>query len=358
MPDVAGGKAPPIKPAVAKSNKPSTISLADASQAKEKEEAAIRIKAVLESWSKSPECASGESKEFPASLTPYERMVVHQWAEERGFQHRSVGDNRDRRIIVQKTLPKMAEVIPSVPEEVVPSDPVSVEAEEDSAVLVDEVARVELDEGERKKKKKKNRKPSETIKEQRNTAESASVAPKQQPATSAADLQVEEVKCPNCQKPMPKQNLALHQLRCTGAQEPSVRPKEKLKVKPLPVSKANKKEEDEDEVLSEFRKLDTICNYTTCKAGITLLGQLCPHCNRRFCLSHHMPEVHGCGDAIRRQVRSNTIQQGYVSAGSLAAKPKPIDAAKRAHLQRRLDKKIQDMFTKRAGKPDEQKKKK
>ena len=338
VPDVAGGKAPRVnKPATVKPKQQSSApSLNDASKQKEKEDAANKIKAVLQEWSRSADCASGKPKEFPASLTAFERLVVHQWAEQHGFQHRSVGENNDRRIQVQKLVPIVSDTT---------NDPAGTESSDQAAALEDDMERVELSDPKEKKKKakkKKNQNPSEKA----NNAPPAAVS-------VAAIPEVDQAQCPSCQKMMPKQNLALHQLRCTDP--PAVRPKQRPKVKPLPKPTDD---EDVDTVVSEFRKLDTVCNFTTCKAGITLLGQLCSHCNRRFCLSHHLPEIHGCGDAIRRQVRSATLQQGYISAGSLAAKPKSLDAAKRAHLQRRLDKKIQDMSTKRTGDEDKKKNKK
>lgn len=327
---------------------------------KEKEEAAAKINAELEEWSRSSECAAGVAKEFPASLTAYERLIVHQWAEAHKFQHRSVGENHDRRIVVQKKTAELEVATPNVAQ----SSPCETKNEETTVdELVDEVEQVELDGTEKKSKAKKKKRKPESKKEPEAAGPTAP-APKPE-ITSQAVPSVEEFRCSNCLKMVPLQNLGLHQLRCRGVEEqgPAVRPKQKQKplVKPLPKldSDSNKKEEEDvDKILSEFRQMDGICNYATCRTAITLLGQLCQQCNRRFCLSHHLPEVHGCGDAVRRQVRSMTIQQGFISAGSLAAKPKALDSAKRAHLQRRLDKKIQDMSTKRAGPSEEQKKKK
>ena len=75
----------------------------DASK-EEKEKVASKIRESLLEWSQTAECSEGSSKEFPPSLTAYERLIVHQWAEEHGYQHRSIGDNHDRRIVVQKAV--------------------------------------------------------------------------------------------------------------------------------------------------------------------------------------------------------------------------------------------------------------
>lgn len=50
-------------------------------------------------------------------------------------------------------------------------------------------------------------------------------------------------------------------------------------------------EDDIDALISAAIKADNTCGFPRCKASVTTLGQLCLHCNRRYCLSHHVPEV-------------------------------------------------------------------
>lgn len=344
----------------------------------EKEEIAARMRAQLIDWSHSQECVPGATKEFPSSLTAYERLVVHQWAEEHGFQHRSVGENHNRRIQVQKPLsiattpnpePKIEDecsqgMVPETQHTTLTIDPVETIANKLETMQVNPEANVS-------KKKKKNNKKQPTLEEQNALImpDDKRASKNQKVGTSLKTLVPDSnsVLCDDCHKSIPQQNITLHRLRCTGSGpvEQAVRPKQKTLVKPLPQidrpkepNETKGKEEDIDNILSEFRQLDGVCNYANCKATITLLGQQCTLCMRRFCLSHRLPEVHGCGDAIRRQSRSVTLKQGFVAPGSLPVKPKTIDASKRAHLQRKLDKKIQDMSTKRAGTTEEKKKKK
>lgn len=51
--------------------------------------------------------------------------------------------------------------------------------------------------------------------------------------------------------------------------------------------------------MSAVVKADNTCSFTKCSASTTTLGQFCIHCSRRYCLSHHLPEVmaspRGCG---------------------------------------------------------------
>lgn len=37
--------------------------------------------------------------------------------------------------------------------------------------------------------------------------------------------------------------------------------------------------------------------------------------NCRFCLSHSMPEIHGCGEAAKLQARSNIVREGKLYNG-------------------------------------------
>lgn len=49
--------------------------------------------------------------------------------------------------------------------------------------------------------------------------------------------------------------------------------------------------DDLDALISAVKKADSVCSFVTCKASVLTLGQLCLHCNRQYCLSHHIPEV-------------------------------------------------------------------
>lgn len=51
--------------------------------------------------------------------------------------------------------------------------------------------------------------------------------------------------------------------------------------------------DDFDTLVSAAMRADSICALPTCSASVVTLGQLCLHCRRRYCLSHHLPEVGG-----------------------------------------------------------------
>ena len=93
-----------------------------------------------------------------------------------------------------------------------------------------------------------------------------------------------------------------------------------------------------DDLLEAARQQDNVCNAQRCKTKITLLGQLCSYCNRRYCLEHSMPEVHGCGHQARTDIRQTHI--------STHANSRPvyentsISKDKRPYLERKLQEKI------------------
>ena len=159
-----------------------------------------------------------------------------------------------------------------------------------------------------------------------------------------------------CKKQVPSCNLQLHSLRCEQQLRSLVRQPDETKHKeyspgrktPKPVKTgvktklppAKQQEEDLDKLLASFTKLDTQCAYETCKQSIRTLGQMCKCCERIYCLSHHIPEVHGCGEAAK-------IRAKQLSSQPKSAKPKASDASRRAQLHRKLDKKLDDMSEQR-----------
>uniref|UniRef100_A0A8C3Y7D8 DNA-binding protein SMUBP-2 n=1 Tax=Catharus ustulatus TaxID=91951 RepID=A0A8C3Y7D8_CATUS len=113
--------------------------------------------------------------------------------------------------------------------------------------------------------------------------------------------------------------------------------------------------EDFEALISAAIEADRTCGFPRCKASVTTLGQLCHHCQRLFCFSHHIPEVHGCGEKAKAHARQRISREGilYPRSGS---KDKSLDPAKRAHLQRRLDKKLSELTSQRKGKKKDKEK--
>lgn len=111
-------------------------------------------------------------------------------------------------------------------------------------------------------------------------------------------------------------------------------------------------EEDFDALVSAVVKADNTCSFSKCSASTTTLGQFCMHCSHRYCLSHHLPEIHGCGEKARAHARQRISREGVLYAGS-GTKDRALDPAKRAQLQRRLDKKLGELSSQRTSRKKE-----
>ncbi|XP_068723115.1 DNA-binding protein SMUBP-2-like [Montipora capricornis] len=179
-----------------------------------------------------------------------------------------------------------------------------------------------------------------------------------QPMSKGDDVDDEFLKtCCLCKKRVPSCNLELHSLRCeqqlksktaqtditerkdASVSRTTVKP-HKTGAKTKPSAPKREEEEDFDKLLASFTKLDTQCAYDVCKQSVRTLGQTCQCCGRIYCLSHHIPEVHGCGEAAKRRAR-------YLANRPTSAKPKASDATRKAQLHRKLDKKLNEMSEQR-----------
>lgn len=122
----------------------------------------------------------------------------------------------------------------------------------------------------------------------------------------------------------------------------ALKPPEK-QAKPKPSVSKQQGEEDFDKLLASFTKLDSQCAYDACKQSVRTLGQTCQCCKKIYCLSHHIPEVHGCGEEAKRRAR-------YLARNPPRPKPMTSDATRKAQLQRKLDKKLDGLSEKRKAK--------
>ncbi|XP_061263253.1 DNA-binding protein SMUBP-2 [Bos javanicus] len=249
--------------------------------------------------------------EFPASLNPHDRLRVHQIAEEFGLRHDSTGKGRERFITVSKRpLPTPeAPPTPAGPDGRAPLRPETPSCKQPEPPVRDSSGR-------------------------------------DQP-----DLKV----------------LHLERLQRAGAQQEQRAREGPHAPGPAPrklPEKKNKKyargpaaielpaEEDFDALVLAAIKADNTCGFAKCTASVVTLGQLCLHCGRRYCLSHHLPEVHGCGERARAHARQRISREGVLYPGS-GTKDRSLDPAKRAQLQRRLDKKLDELTGQRRSKRKE-----
>ena len=167
---------------------------------------------------------------------------------------------------------------------------------------------------------------------------------------------VSVVTCNSCKKSVPRTNIELHKVRCVAPAPASEVRKEAPK---LPKKKSSKKkqtesteEEDFDSLCAQFQKLDTICNFPKCKTLVATLGVNCKFCLVRFCLTHSMAEVHGCGEEARKTARQQMLREGRITPGSGTVSHK-LDRDKRAQLNKKLDKKLAEKSDQRQRKKKE-----
>ncbi|KAM6067753.1 DNA-binding protein SMUBP-2 isoform 2-T2 [Theristicus caerulescens] len=278
-------------------------------------DSADRFKAMLVAFLESSET----QLDFPPSLNSHDRMLVHLMAEEYGLQHVSSGEGRDRYISVRKKEP--AE--PSPPAAAPPS------------------------------------KQLPLPQPQRPSRETPVPAEPGGSSKGSGEVDLKTLHLERVQREKARREEAARK-----AQEPSAglqgssRKKDKSKAKGKPAVRSGADsmvEEDIDALISAAVKADNTCSFPSCKASVTTLGQLCLHCNRCYCLSHHIPEVHGCGEKARAHARQRISREGVLYPGS-GSKDKSLDPARRAHLQRRLDKKLSELTSQRKSKKKDKEK--
>lgn len=61
--------------------------------------------------------------------------------------------------------------------------------------------------------------------------------------------------------------------------------------------------DDLDNVIDKVKKIDNVCSFLKCKTKVQDFSIHCKYCNNRFCTTHGLPEIHGCGEAVRRDER-------------------------------------------------------
>uniref|UniRef100_G1R4B8 DNA-binding protein SMUBP-2 n=1 Tax=Nomascus leucogenys TaxID=61853 RepID=G1R4B8_NOMLE len=238
--------------------------------------------------------------EFPPSLNSHDRLRVHQIAEEHGLRHDSSGEGKRRFITVTAPGPPAALGPPAGTGGLAPLQPVP---------------------------------PSPAQTEQ---------PPREQRGPDQPDLRTLHLERLQRVRSAQGQPTSKEQ-QSSGQQKLPEKKKKKAKGHPaidLPT------EEDFEALVSAAIKADNTCGFAKCTASVTTLGQFCQLCSRRYCLSHHLPEIHGCGERARAHARQRISREGVLYAGS-GTKDRSLDPAKRAQLQRRLDKKLRELSNQR-----------
>ncbi|XP_065367575.1 DNA-binding protein SMUBP-2 [Calliphora vicina] len=90
-----------------------------------------------------------------------------------------------------------------------------------------------------------------------------------------------------------------------------------------------------DDVLTAVKDVDNLCDFGRCKTKTSLMGQNCDYCHKRFCFKHGLPEVHGCGEAAKKNERKQFLH------------PKPVKTIRQEEdlekAKKKLQSKLKDM---------------
>ncbi|XP_058826115.1 DNA-binding protein SMUBP-2 [Topomyia yanbarensis] len=111
-------------------------------------------------------------------------------------------------------------------------------------------------------------------------------------------------------------------------------------IQPLPSTTV---ERNLDHVLEAVKTVDQTCDFKRCKQKTNMMGSNCEFCKQRFCFKHGLPEIHGCGEAVRKQERETFLHP--LPAKTVQAQ----EDLKKAHG--RLDQKLKQMSLSRKAKP-------
>eukprot|EP00039_Didymoeca_costata_P015827 m.274218 g.274218 ORF g.274218 m.274218 type:complete len:1007 (-) comp16286_c0_seq6:4357-7377(-) len=274
---------------------------------------------------------------FPSELNSFERKLVHEVAEELDLFHSSDGHGKKRNIVIWKQGARK--------EEINKNEENKNEDEEETPH-----APVDLEE-------------FQTV----DRGHEETINPMPEPQQNG-------VTCLYCKKELPKGNSELHILRCEREQKRKARAhaandtladtkNKPSKTKSRHVSKGNRlggtkmkesgqkeTEEEVDALLDFMADKMKRCQASDCRVNVELMGELCGHCQKKYCYQHCLPEVHGCGDAARHTRRSTA-----------ASKPRELTGnAKMRHeqLQRRLKHAVEEKAANRTTKTKKGKSKK
>ncbi|XP_041766772.1 DNA-binding protein SMUBP-2 [Anopheles merus] len=98
-----------------------------------------------------------------------------------------------------------------------------------------------------------------------------------------------------------------------------------------------------DKVLEAVKTVDLTCDFKGCKQKTNLVGTDCSFCKDRFCFKHSLPEIHGCGEAVKRKER-----ELFLHPMTGKAKAEQYEKQK---AQVRLTQKLKQMSLERKQKP-------
>jgi ATP-dependent RNA/DNA helicase IGHMBP2 len=216
---------------------------------------------------------------FPKSISAYDRRLIHEVASKLNLLHISVGEGNDRYIVVHKA-PAARHLIGNMNTVDKSSDILKVKIGESNFV------------------------PSQHVKSSAKHAINPSANQSAPKPDEHSDMKKSEYK---------------------------------KDVKASKKSRKRQEPEDFDSVIAEFQEMDKRCAWGSCRIPTDLVGLNCVYCRQRYCVSHGLPEVHGCGEAACKSAKHELRHP----------KPVKLDHLKRSSLSKKLEKKLIHMAEER-----------
>lgn len=99
-------------------------------------------------------------------------------------------------------------------------------------------------------------------------------------------------------------------------------------------SQSKEKSICDDELIQKFIKENDTCSHDTCDKFIKVIRLNCQFCNKFFCTSHVLPEIHGCGQAARKSASASLTK-------------KPVKEADKKLLEKKMANKLDKMINQR-----------
>lgn len=239
---------------------------------------------------------------FPATLTAYERRLIHEVAERFHLLHASEGDGKERHVVLRKRAP----VEPALNQS---CSTVVAKKSEDGEKL--------------------------SSKEQRTASGCGNGAPE---LDDTSDNSVPDVSNDDSDG-----SEGVTAVAASAKPKASSKHSKGKKRATKTTSGGDAKDEgDFDELIASVVAADHTCADPACREKLhTMLagtGGPCPFCKRGYCFKHALPEAHGCGDEARAHARAAWLK----SRGGTVAPP-VLRPDKKAQVRKELDKQLAKM---------------
>ncbi|XP_078494318.1 zinc finger protein 2 [Ciona intestinalis] len=281
---------------------------------------------------------------FPSILNSAERKAVHELCEEMSLGHESLGEDKDRHVVISFPIQNTSNL-----ETVTPA-----------TNTLEETGRNIISNSSNTQKVLPISQPKIIAPTKKDIGKKITKvspdSPKEVPHQSTLS-DVPYSICSKCGKNLPEDNMTIHQIHCERImrmkqetenlkfdQQQKIHPKSAKSKKKKPAKQTTKKHspdigDDFDTLLNEAISSNKVCCHGNCNTYVTTTGQHCPICKKTFCLKHHLPEVHGCGMQAHINARRQISRDGVLYNGGGVPDRTP-DPTKRAQLKKRLDAKV------------------